>query len=89
MGLVAQLIVIAMGVMSMVSLLILAVRTIIRGLVSDRFHGTCEDFLRKDLGEAAVPALEEAARKHPMASVRTRAAALLRQRGRDATEGSR
>ncbi|MBN8467491.1 protein kinase [Corallococcus exiguus] len=58
-------------------------------LVSDRFHGTCQDFLRKDLGEAAVPSLEEAAREHPMASVRTRAAALLRQRGREATEGSR
>ncbi|MFP2895577.1 hypothetical protein [Corallococcus sp. 4LFB] len=61
----------------------------IRCLVSDRFHGTCEDFLRKDLGEAAVPALEEAAREHPMASVRTRAAALLRQRDRDSKEGSR
>nr|WP_283247247.1 serine/threonine-protein kinase [Corallococcus exiguus] len=58
-------------------------------LVSDRFHGTCQDFLRKDLGEAAVPSLEEAAREHPMASVRTRAAALLRQRDREATEGSR
>ncbi|MBN8232617.1 protein kinase [Corallococcus macrosporus] len=61
----------------------------IRCLVSDRFHGTCEDFLRKDLGEAAVPSLEEAAREHPMASVRTRAAALLRQRDREPTERSR
>nr|WP_255671474.1 serine/threonine-protein kinase [Corallococcus sp. AS-1-6] len=58
----------------------------IRCLVSDRFHGTCEDFLRKDLGEAAVPSLEEAAREHPMASVRTRAAALLRQRGTERRE---
>ncbi|WP_223645808.1 serine/threonine-protein kinase [Corallococcus sp. EGB] len=61
----------------------------IQCLVSDRFHGTCEDFLRKDLGEAAVPSLEAAAREHPIASVRTRAAALLRQRHRDAKEGSR
>ncbi|WP_167497753.1 serine/threonine-protein kinase [Corallococcus exercitus] len=58
-------------------------------LVSDRFHGACEDFLRKDLGEAAVPSLEDAAREHPMASVRTRAAALLRQMDRDSTGGSR
>jgi serine/threonine-protein kinase len=52
----------------------------IRCLVSDRFHGVCEDFLRKDLGEAAVPYLEEAARADSMANVRTRAAALLRER---------
>ncbi|NOJ81946.1 serine/threonine-protein kinase [Myxococcus xanthus] len=65
------------------------IQNAIRCLVSDRFHGTCQDFLRKDLGEAAVPSLEDAAREHPMASVRTRAAALLRQRDRDATEGSR
>ncbi|NOK23237.1 serine/threonine-protein kinase [Corallococcus carmarthensis] len=65
------------------------IQNAIQCLVSDRFHGTCEDFLRKDLGEAAVPSLEDAAREHPMASVRTRAAALLRQRDRDSTEGSR
>nr|WP_237726650.1 serine/threonine-protein kinase [Corallococcus coralloides] len=65
------------------------IQNAIRCLVSDRFHGTCEDFLRKDLGEAAVPSLEDAAREHPMASVRTRAAALLRQRERRITEGSR
>ncbi|RKH88608.1 serine/threonine protein kinase [Corallococcus sp. AB045] len=65
------------------------IQNAIRCLVSDRFHGTCEDFLRKDLGEAAVPSLEDAAREHPMASVRTRAAALLRQRDRGFTDGSR
>ncbi|GMU06316.1 serine/threonine-protein kinase [Corallococcus caeni] len=65
------------------------IQNAIQCLVSDRFHGTCQDFLRKDLGEAAVPSLEDAAREHPMASVRTRAAALLRQRDRDSKEGSR
>ncbi|MGE6757473.1 protein kinase domain-containing protein [Corallococcus interemptor] len=56
------------------------IQNAIRCLVSDRYHGTCQDFLRQDLGEAAVPALEEAAREHPMANVRSRAAWLLRQR---------
>ncbi|RKH37540.1 serine/threonine-protein kinase [Corallococcus sicarius] len=65
------------------------IQNAIRCLVSDRFHGTCQDFLRKDLGEAAVPSLEDAAREHPMASVRTRAAALLRQRGPESTTRSR
>jgi hypothetical protein len=56
------------------------IQNAIRCLVSDRFHGVCQDFLRKDLGESAVPYLEEAARSDPMANVRTRAASLLRQR---------
>ncbi|MCY1018719.1 serine/threonine-protein kinase [Pyxidicoccus sp. MSG2] len=55
------------------------IQNAIRCLVSDRFHGLCEDFIRKDLGEAAVPYLEEAARSDAMANVRTRAAGLLRQ----------
>ncbi|NPC84036.1 hypothetical protein HPC49_38210, partial [Pyxidicoccus fallax] len=58
------------------------IQNAIRCLVSDRFHGTCQDFILKDLGDAAVPYLEEAAREDPMANVRTRAAALLRQQGR-------
>ncbi|RKG92895.1 hypothetical protein D7V97_40460 [Corallococcus sp. CA053C] len=65
------------------------IQNAIRCLVSDRFHGTCQDFLLKDLGEAAVPSLEDAAREHPMASVRTRAAALLRQRGPESRTDSR
>ncbi|WP_163991384.1 serine/threonine-protein kinase [Pyxidicoccus caerfyrddinensis] len=56
------------------------IQNAIRCLVSDRFHGLCEDFIRKDLGEAAVPYLEDAARSDPMANVRTRASGLLRQR---------
>jgi serine/threonine protein kinase len=56
------------------------IQNAIRCLVSDRFHGLCEDFIRKDLGEAAVPYLEEAARSDPMANVRSRASGLLRQR---------
>ncbi|MBZ4416665.1 serine/threonine-protein kinase [Myxococcus sp. RHSTA-1-4] len=55
------------------------IRNAIRCLVSDRFHGICQDFIRKDLGDAAVPYLEEAARADPMANVRTRAAGLLRE----------
>jgi serine/threonine-protein kinase len=54
------------------------IQNAIRCLVSDRFHSTCEDFIRKDLGDAAMPYLEEAARADPMANVRVRAAALLR-----------
>jgi serine/threonine-protein kinase len=56
------------------------IQNAIRCLVSDRFHGLCAEFIRKDLGEAAVPYLEEAARSDDMANVRTRAAGLLRQR---------
>ncbi|MCP3137920.1 serine/threonine-protein kinase [Pyxidicoccus xibeiensis] len=56
------------------------IQNAIRCLVSDRFHDICQDFLREDLGDAAVPYLEEAARSDPMANVRTRAAALLRRR---------
>ncbi len=65
------------------------IKNAIRCLVSDRFHGICQDFIRKDLGEVAVPYLEEAARSDPMANVRTRAAGLLRQRGSDSATGSR
>jgi serine/threonine-protein kinase len=54
------------------------IQNAIRCLVSDRFHGICKDFLRKDLGEAAVPYLQEAARSDPMANVRLRASELLR-----------
>jgi serine/threonine-protein kinase len=56
------------------------IQNAIRCLVSDRYHGTCVDFIRKDLGEAAVPYLEEASRSDPMANVRARAAWLLRKR---------
>ncbi|MFP2904176.1 protein kinase domain-containing protein [Pyxidicoccus sp. 3LFB2] len=55
------------------------IQNAIRCLVSDRFHGLCQDFIREDLGEAAVPYLEEAARSDSMANVRTRAAGLLRR----------
>lgn len=65
------------------------IQNAIRCLVSDRFHGTCMDFIRKDLGDAAVPYLEEAARADSMASVRVRAAWLLRQRGSKTSVGSR
>ncbi|WP_375758792.1 protein kinase [Corallococcus exercitus] len=56
------------------------IQNALRCLVSDRYHGLCEDFIRKDLGDAAVPYLEEAARTDPMANVRTRASMLLRER---------
>lgn len=65
------------------------IRNAIRCLVSDRFHAICQEFIRRDLGDAAVPYLEEAARADPMANVRTRAGALLRQRGSDSTAGPR
>ncbi|WP_158626189.1 hypothetical protein, partial [Corallococcus praedator] len=65
------------------------IQNAIRCLVSDRFHRTCQDFIRTELGEAAVPALEEAARANPMASVRARATELLRRRRTDATSGAR
>ncbi len=56
------------------------IQNAIRCLVIDRFHGVCQDFIREDLREAAVPYLEEAARSDPMANVRARASGLLRQR---------
>ncbi|CAM4047875.1 protein kinase [Corallococcus sp. ZKHCc1 1396] len=65
------------------------IQNAIRCLVSDRFHRTCQDFIRADLGEAAVPFLEEAARTHAMASVRTRAADLLRRRSLTSPSGAR
>ncbi|WP_167509869.1 serine/threonine-protein kinase [Corallococcus terminator] len=65
------------------------IQNAIRCLVSDRFHRTCQDFIRTELGEASVPALEEAARTNPMASVRARATELLRRRGTGATSGAR
>ncbi|MCY1042244.1 protein kinase [Corallococcus sp. bb12-1] len=65
------------------------IQNAIRCLVSDRFHRTCQDFIRTELGEASVPALEEAARTNPMASVRARATELLRRRATDATSGAR
>ncbi|QRN94717.1 protein kinase [Archangium violaceum] len=53
------------------------VRNVIRCLVSDRFHTKCADFLVREVGAAAAPYLEEAARSDPYANVQSRAARLL------------
>jgi serine/threonine protein kinase len=53
------------------------IRDLIGCLVSDRFHGKCAEFLAREVGSPAAPFLEEAARSHAYANVRTRAANLL------------
>jgi tRNA A-37 threonylcarbamoyl transferase component Bud32 len=50
-------------------------KTVIAGLADDK-RGECAAFLR-ELGDAAQPALREAARNHPIGRVRVRAAELL------------
>jgi serine/threonine-protein kinase len=53
------------------------IRNLIECLVSDRFHGSCEDFLVQQVGAPAAPYLEEASRSHAYANVRNRAARLI------------
>ncbi|HZN94748.1 MAG TPA: hypothetical protein VFB81_18665, partial [Myxococcales bacterium] len=60
------------------------IRDVIQCLGSDRFHRTCEDFLRKEIGAPAVPHLTEAAGTHQYANVRTRARRLAAEIDRNA-----
>jgi serine/threonine-protein kinase len=53
------------------------IRDLIGCLVSDRFHGKCAEFLAREVGAPAASFLEEAARSHAYANVRTRAASIL------------
>jgi serine/threonine-protein kinase len=53
------------------------IRDLIGCLVSDRFHGKCSEFLAREVGAPAASFLEDAARSHAYANVRTRAASLL------------
>ena len=53
------------------------IRNLIGCLVSDRFHAKCAEFLTREVGPPAASFLQEAARSHAYANVRTRAANLL------------
>jgi tetratricopeptide (TPR) repeat protein len=54
------------------------IKTVLRGFITtpDTDEGLAS-FLRDDIGEAAIPYLQETAQSHPSAKVRARAAALL------------
>jgi len=65
------------------------IKTVLRGFnTTPSYHDDLASFLRDDIGSAAQPFLEETARVHPSATVRSRAAAELRRyRGHEGHDG--
>jgi serine/threonine-protein kinase len=56
------------------------IKTVLRGFITTpSYHDDLASFLRDDIGSAAQPFLEETARDHPSAMIRSRAAAELRR----------
>ena len=56
------------------------IKTVLRGFITTpSYNDDLASFLRDDIGGAAQPFLEETARDHPSAMIRTRAAAELRR----------
>ncbi|HVE84261.1 MAG TPA: hypothetical protein VND93_15500, partial [Myxococcales bacterium] len=55
------------------------IQSVIRCLDSDRFHGGCEDFLRREVGAPALPHLNQAAETNTLENVRRRARKLAAQ----------
>jgi hypothetical protein len=56
------------------------IKTVLRGFITTpSYHDDLASFLRDDIGSAAQPFLEETARAHPSAMIRSRAAAELRR----------
>jgi serine/threonine-protein kinase len=56
------------------------IKTVLRGFITTpTYNDDLASFLRDDIGSAALPFLEETARDHPSAAIRSRAAAELRR----------